>query len=167
MMEPVIGSARLFAAFENAGQSPGADLRGASGPSGTPADSVVRAFEEAMMPQGGIAGMKPAAHGTESAFWPEAGVTGGTAPLPAGPAEHMPAPRSEPAFRAEKTAWTETFGKSGYIAAPLRETQTLQSPVELYRTQYQIGLLRAHLNVVIHSSQSVTQSLETALKQSG
>ena len=159
MMEPNIGSSRLFAAFENVGQSPGSDFRSTLGPSGCPADSVVRVFEQAMAPPGGMIGVEASVPISASSATP---------PLMApGPAGYMPAPQGALLFRADRAAWGKAPGGDSYAVAPLQERDTLLSPVELYRAQYQIGLLRAHVDLVIHSSQSVTQSLETTLKQSG
>lgn len=168
-MEPVIGSARLFDAFERAGQSPGAELRSAFGPSGSPSEDIVRAFEDALALPGDARGAETAgsapARGGEPGVQ-DAGETPGVAAAP-GPAECMPAPRSEPLFRVDGTARPETPGWSSRMTAPAGETGTLQSPAELYQAQYRIGLLRAHVTMTMHSSQSLTQSLETALKQSG
>ena len=162
MMEPVIGSARLFAAFESAGVSPGADLRSAFGPSANPAEAVIRAFEEAMAPPGDISGLM----GSENDFIPNAEMTGGFTPAPA-LAEDMPAPQSESIYRADRVAEFEVPGMGGYADSGLRDMVVPQSPVELYQTQYRLGILRAHVNVVVNSSQNLTQSLESALKQSG
>lgn len=168
-MEPAIGSARLFEAFERAGQSPGAELRSASGPGGSPAEDLVRAFEDALALPGDAQGAEMAgfapARGVEPGVQ-DAGAMPGVTAAP-GPAECMPAPRSEPLFRVDGTARSETPGWSRRETAPTGETGTLQSPVELYQAQYRIGLLRAHVTMTMHSSQSLAQSLETALKQSG
>jgi hypothetical protein len=170
-MEPVIGSARLFTAFESAGLSPGAELRNAFGPSGSPAESVVRAFEDAMESPGNIPGMdmpgRVSAYDAGPDFLrsAEAANEGASLAVPApGPAEYMP-PQGNSMFRAEGAARPGVSARS----APGAELGSgpLQSPVELYQAQYQIGLLRAHMNVMMQSSQSLTQSLETALKQSG
>jgi hypothetical protein len=126
-----------------------------------------------MTPPGNAPGLEvpdsPAVYGVESVNFREAGLAN-DAPPPAavpGPAECMPSPWNDPLFRADATAWPEAFGQSRYGTAAAQETGKLQSPVELYQAQYQVGLLLAHVNVMVHSSQSLTQSMETALKQSG
>ncbi|MDR3175532.1 MAG: hypothetical protein LBU06_03235 [Desulfovibrio sp.] len=168
-MEPVIGSARLFTAFENAGRSPGAELRSAFGPGGPPADELVRAFEEALMPPGGVPGAEMPGNAVASGAEPgvrDAAAVPSTETVP-GPAECMPAPGGEPLFRVDGKTRPETPGWNSRNTAPAGETGTLQSPLELYRVQYRIGLLRAHIDTALQSSRSLTNSLEAALKQSG
>ena len=169
-MEPVIGSARLFAAFENAGLSPGAELRSPFGPGGKPAESVVRAFEDAMASPGRApeAGL-PGAPETGTATFPDGGEADLLPPPLAapGPAESMPSPRSEPSYRAESAPRAEAPGQTRHGSATPPGAESMLTPVELYRAQYQIGMMRTHLNGMINASQSMTQSLETALKQSG
>lgn len=166
-MEPVIGSARLFEAFEKSGLSPGADLRSAFGPGGAPADELIRAFEKAMEPSGNVPGMEAAQKArTKTEAMPDVPPLPDVAALP-GPAECMPAPRADPLLRVDGTSRIEAPGRSRRAPSPTNEAGTLQTPVELYQAQYQIGLLRAHVTMTMQSSQSLGQSLETALKQSG
>ena len=170
MMEPVVGSDRLFTAFERAGFSPGAELYSASGPGGSPAESIVRAFEAAMDSTNPASGTtmpgSDAVYGVEPGSFRNSEVVNATefpsASAP-GPAEYVPG-HSSSLLRAHETPRPEFSTRS--IPGTMG-TAELQSPVELYQTQYQLGLLRAHLNVMVQSSQSMTQSLETALKQSG
>jgi hypothetical protein len=170
-MEPVIGSDRLFSAFERMGQSPGAELRGASGPGGSPAEALVRAFEDAMEASNSVSGVSmpgnTAAQGVESAVFPNTEAVGNVAPTSAtapGPAEYVPGQDSS-LFRANGTSQADFSTRS--VPGQTGEVGPLQSPVELYQAQYQIGMLRAHLSVMTQSSQSLTQSLEAVLKQSG
>lgn len=164
MMEPVIGSTRLFAAFEQASVSPGAALHSTLGPGGSPSGELVRAFESAMTLPPGSEAVMPVdmtAHGIEPEMFHGAGSMESALPPPTsipGPAECMPSPQGEAPFRVD--------GTSRPVPA-MGETGVLQSPVELYRIQYQIGLLRAQTELAMKSSQSLSQSLESALKQSG
>ena len=171
MMEPVIGSARLFTEFERMGQSPGAELRGASGPGGNPAESLVRSFEDAMEPSTRVSGLNmqgiTPAQGVESDLFPKTDPVDNVAPTSVsapGPAEYIPGQDSS-LFRVNGTPRAGLSAQS--VPGTMGEVGMLQSPVELYQAQYQIGMLRTHLNVMVQSSQSMTQSLETALKQSG
>lgn len=169
-MEPVIGSARLFAAFENTGLSPGAELRSPFGPGGNPAESVVRAFEDAMASPNSAPGVGlPGAPEAGTATFSDVGAADLQPPPPVapGPAQSMPSPRSEPTYRAEGASGAEAPGQPRHGSAAPPDTESMLTPVELYRAQYQIGMMRAHLNGMINASQSMTQSLETALKQSG
>lgn len=161
VMEPVIGSTRLFAAFETASQSPGAELRSTLGPSGSPAKELVRAFEDAMTPPATVPAVDI------SGNIPETG-SDAIQPLSVapGPAESMPMPDGKPLFRVDAMARPEDSQLSHrYSVAPAQEAGI--SPIELYQAQYQTGLLCAYLNLTVNASQNLTQSLETVLKQSG
>ena len=180
-MEPVIGSARLFAALENLGQSPGAEMRSPWGPSGMPSEEAQRAFQEAMDPPASLnVGEMNAARmeGGQGASWdlavnaptPEAAqdLLRLQGPAMPGPAEFVPGPQQvESPPRVEGAAPSE----GPHLDQAQQPSGTLDggmpTPVELYQLQYQVGMLRAQLGVMLKSSQSLTQSLETTLKQSG
>lgn len=171
-MEPIIGSARLFSAFEKTGHLSGAELRSPTGPGGSPANSVIREFEEAISAQGGIqeTSGNMVMRGAESDFSPKldhAKSAALTMPAAPGPAQYMPGPQGESMLRVEGSTRAEPITQRGHTAMPASEPDILQSPVELYRAQYQIGILRAQVDIIMKSSQSMTQSLESALKQSG
>ncbi len=174
-MEPVIGSARLFAALEHLGQSPGAEMRSPWGPSGAPSEDAQRAFREAMEPPARLdaAGMEGPAVDLPPAQSPSGpemmdGVSSGQAPSAPGPAEFVPGPqRADASFRIDGVSQSEppALDRVGGLDGLLDGGGL--APVELYQLQYQVGMLRANLSVVMKTSQSLTQSLETTLKQSG
>ena len=182
-MEPIIGSARLFDALEHMGQSPGADMRSPGGPAGLPSEDAQRAFREAMEPPAQV----DAAGGTESGQpisfggpgnMPAPDSTGAAGvvdsvsqtppPLAPGPAEAVPGPQNvEGSFRIEGVSHGEAPQTDlGRDLSGLLDGGSL-TPVELYQLQYQVGMLKGHLGVLMKSSQSLTQSLESTLKQSG
>lgn len=183
-MEPIIGSARLFDALEHMGQSPGADMRSPWGPSGMPSEDAQRAFREAMEPPAQVDAAGGAAQGTENSQAmsfdaPEnmpghdsAGTVDAVSqtppPLAPGPAEAVPGPQSvDGSFRIEGVSHSEAPQTDpGRGLSGLLDGGSL-TPVELYQLQYQVGMLRGHLGVLMKSSQSLTQSLESTLKQSG
>ena len=179
-MEPIIGSARLFDALEHMGQSPGADMRSPGGPSGMPSEDAQRAFREAMEPPaqvdaaGGTEGSRAMSFGApENMPGPDSinavdAASQTPPPLAPGPAEAVPGPQNvDGSFRIEGVSHGEApqtdpgRGLSGLLDGGSF------TPVELYQLQYQVGMLRGHLGVLMKSSQSLTQSLESTLKQSG
>ena len=174
-MEPVIGSARLFDAFEHMGQSPGADMRSPWGPSGMPSADVQHAFQEAMQPpaqveaagtnENQVTNFNPAqdAPGMERVenLHVPAPEAPGPAQFIAGPQGPEATPRVDGVSRAE----SPDLGQLDAFAEHLGGGTP--TPVELYQIQYQVGMLRANLSILLKSSQSLGQSLETTLKQSG
>ena len=179
-MEPIIGSARLFDALEHMGQSPGADMRSPWGPSGMPSEDAQRAFREAMEPPaqvdapGGSEGGQAMSFGApENMPGPDSAgtvdvVSQTPPPLAPGPAEAVPGPQNvDGSFRIEGVSHSEAPQTDpGRGLSGLLDGGSL-TPVELYQLQYQVGMLRGHLGVLMKSSQSLTQSLESTLKQSG
>lgn len=192
-MEPVIGSARLFDALEHMGQSPGADMRSPGGPSGLPSDEAQRAFREAMDPPAhldaasGVEGGSPQAGFGAPESMPgnapdgklgaapnaalDIAVDGAPrlqAPAAPGPAEFVPGPQNvDGSLRFEGVSQGEPPpGDLGRAFSNLTDGGAL-TPVELYQLQYDVGMLHGHLSVLLKSSQSLTQSLESTLKQSG
>ena len=179
-MEPVIGSARLFDALEHMGQSPGADMRSPGGPSGMPSEDAQRAFREAMEPPAHLEAAGGAESGQPMSFGAPENMPGpdstGAAeavsqtppPLAPGPAEAVPGPQNvDGSFRIEGISHSEAPQTDlGRDLSGLLDGGSL-TPVELYQLQYQVGMLRGHLSVLMKSSQSLTQSLESTLKQSG
>lgn len=179
-MEPIIGSARLFDALEHMGQSPGADMRSPWGPSGMPSEDAQRAFREAMEPPvhvdapGGPEGSQAMSFGApENMPGPNSAgtvdaVSQTPPPLAPGPAEAVPGPQNvDGSFRIEGVSHSEAPQTDpGRGLSGLLDGGSL-TPVELYQLQYQVGMLRGHLGVLMKSSQSLTQSLESTLKQSG
>ncbi len=175
-MEPLIGSARLFSALEQMGQSTGADFRSPGGPGGSPAEEVIRAFEEAMNPPTSLdapgapqATVGPQASAEAMNATPAAGddALQIQAPTAAGPAEFVPGLQENARFQVEGAARGDSYAVNATGGGRGLESAQPLTPVELYQAQYQVGLLRAHLGVVLKSSQSLGQSLETTLKQSG
>ena len=89
-------------------------------------------------------------------------------PLEPGPAEAVPGPQNvDGAYRVEGASRGEAPQTDmGRDLSGLLDGGSL-TPVELYQLQYQVGMLQGHLGVLMKSSQSLTQSLESTLKQSG
>ena len=164
---------RLWEMFEKSRLSPGAELRGATGPTGEPPQELVREFEKAMEAQPSV---------MESQRVPSEAVAAENAPFRLSPdplsvSEHV----TDPSRTAENNSfnWKASQPEEGRFRPLFRDqvtelSQLLEkagsgqiSPVELYRIQYLVGIFKVQATGAVKVSQQAGQGFESLLKQQG
>lgn len=166
-------AARLWERLEKFGLSPGAELRVPAGTIGEPPQELVQEFARAMESQPAVPEGKPVlqeALGAENLF-------PGVVPEPLAEPVYVP----EPSHIAEndkfdgKTIQRQEEGFRPSLQNRITElSQLLEkasschiSPVELYRIQYLVGILKVQATGAVKVSQQVGQGVESLLKQQG
>jgi len=164
---------RLWEMFEKSGLSPGAELRGTTGPTGEPPQELVREFEKAMEAQPSATGEQKVPSGTAAGenLSPE------LSPDPFSVSERV----TDPSRIGENTSfnWNAHPQESVRFHSSFQDqvtelAQLLEkaggsqiSPVDLYRIQYLVGIFKVQTTGAVKVSQQVGQGFESLLKQQG
>ncbi len=164
---------RLWEMVEKSGISPGAELRATTGPTGEPPQDLVREFERAMEAQPSV---------TESQRMPSETVAAENVPFNVSPDLLSVSERvTDPSRIAENNSfdWRGSQREETRFGPFFREqvtelSQLLEkagggqiSPVELYRIQYLVGMLKVEATGAVKVSQQTGQGFESLLKQQG
>jgi len=162
-------SSKLLEALEKLGTSQGTDLR-STGPLGVPSQDVIRLFEDAMNngqqnPQTVFSEQKDLSHNVEQS--PDT-LSDGTVRIDSTHSSAQADFLSQPVDSANKSSQVNHSAKNNI--QELQElieclTQGNINPSELYRLQYLIGMLKVHATSGEQTSQQISQSFESILKQ--
>ena len=187
---------KLLAALEKSGISSGAELRSSLGPSGPPAQELVRSFEEALSK--GPETISTDVSGTDTSremsgfqrLDPTPALDGAVNPDPT--IQEIPAPEAagmdnpsgwkpeyieargvEQTLHPQASADVQDVRPTG--SDPLRELENIANRMEagqmtaedLFRMQYLIGMLKVQTESGMQASRKTAQGFDSLLKQQG
>lgn len=174
-------ASKLLAALEKSGISSGAELRSTLGPSGPPAQDLIRAFEDAL-------NKGPEAITGDAAGMTEPHEVRGVDQIPSGnlsadnvsmdgTAQEMPAPTTieKPATSLTDNDHVPTGQDRQPGSEPLRELENIMNRIDsgqlraedLFRMQYLIGMLKVQTESGMQASRKTAQGFDNLLKQQG